>query len=57
MASVPYTIGLVALDEGVYLLSRLLSELGPIAIDQLVRLDFQVLESGRLLPVFKVGRS
>jgi len=57
MASVPYTIGLVALDEGVYLLSRLLSELGPIAIDQLVQLDFQVLESGRLLPVFKVGRS
>ena len=57
MASVPYTIGLVALDAGVYLLSRLLSELGPIAIDQLVQLDFQVLESGRLLPVFKVGRS
>jgi uncharacterized OB-fold protein len=57
MASVPYTIGLVALDEGVYLLSRLLTELGPIAIDQLVQLDFQVLESGRLLPVFKVGRS
>ena len=56
-ASVPYTIGLVALDEGVHLLSRLIAEPGPIAIDQPVRVDFRVLESGRLLPVFLVGKS
>ena len=51
----PYTLGLVQLEEGVSLFSRLIADPGPIAIDQLARVDFQVLESGRLLPVFRVG--
>jgi uncharacterized protein len=51
----PYTLGLVQLDEGVSLLSRLLAEPGPIAIDQPAWLDFRVLENGRLLPVFRIG--
>ncbi len=51
----PYTLGLVQLEEGVSLLSRLIAEPGPIAIDQPARVVFRVLENGRLLPVFLVG--
>ena len=51
----PYTLGLVQLEEGVSLLSRLIAEPGPMAIDQPARVDFRVLENGRLLPVFLVG--
>lgn len=53
--STPYTIGVVALDEGVYLLSRLIADPGPIAIDAPVHVDFQVLELGHRMPVFRVG--
>jgi uncharacterized OB-fold protein len=55
-ASVPYTIGLVKLDEGVHLLSRLISNSGPIAIDAPASVDFRVLEMGNLLPVFLIGQ-
>ena len=53
--SVPYTVGLVALEEGVHLLARLIAAPGPIAIDAPVRVVFRVLEQGILLPVFLVG--
>ena len=53
----PYTIGLVCLEECVTLLSRLFAEPGPIAIDAPASLDFRVLETGQLLPVFRVGPS
>lgn len=56
-AATPYTIGLVALDEGVYLFTRFVPAPGPIAIDAPAELDFQVLEQGRLMPVFRVGAS
>lgn len=54
-ASVPYTVGVVALDDGVHLLSRLIAAPGPIEIDAPVQVDFRVLEQGILLPVFLVG--
>lgn len=58
-ASVPFTVGVVALDEGVYLLSRLIAAPGlgsaAIRIDAPVQVDFRVLEEGKLLPVFLVG--
>ena len=53
--SVPYTVGLAALEEGVHLLARLIPEGGPVVIDAPVRVDFRVLELGHLLPVFVVG--
>jgi uncharacterized OB-fold protein len=55
-ASVPYTVGLVALEEGVHLFARLIPDPAPIAIDAPARLDFRVLEMGQLLPVFLVGK-
>ncbi len=55
--SVPYAVGLVALEEGVHLFARLIPEGGPVAIDAPVRVDFRVLELGHLLPVFVVGGS
>ena len=51
----PYTIGLVCLEEGVHMLSRLFAEPGPVAIDAPATVDFRILETGQLLPVFKVG--
>jgi uncharacterized protein len=54
--SVPYTVGMVELEEGVYLLSRLIAESGAIGIDAPARVDFRVLEMGQLLPVFIVGK-
>ena len=56
-ASVPYTIGIVALEEGVHLFTRFFAEPGPIAIDAPARLEFRVLETDQLLPVFLVGAS
>lgn len=53
-ASVPYTVGLVALEEGVHLLTRFIKDRGAIAIDAPARVDFRVLETGQLLPVFLV---
>jgi uncharacterized OB-fold protein len=54
-ASLPYWVGLVALEEGVYLFSRLIADPGAVAIDAPARVDFQVLEQGRLMPVFRIG--
>ncbi len=51
----PYSIGLVCLEEGVHMLSRLFAEPGPVAFDAPATLDFRILETGQLLPVFKVG--
>ncbi|GGJ05499.1 Zn-ribbon domain-containing OB-fold protein [Neoroseomonas lacus] len=53
--STPYTVGIVALEEGVHLFTRLIAEPEPIAIDAPVTVDFRVLELGQLLPVFVVG--
>jgi uncharacterized OB-fold protein len=52
-ASVPYTVGLVQLDEGVHLFTRF--EGGKVAIGTPVRVDFRVLELGNLMPVFTVA--
>jgi uncharacterized OB-fold protein len=54
-ASVPYTIGLVRLDEGVHLFTRLVPEPGPVVIDAPARVDFRTLELGQRVPVFLVG--
>lgn len=56
-ASVPYTVGVVALEEGVYLFTRFVPEPGPIAIDAPARVDFRVLEQGQPMPVFLVGKA
>jgi uncharacterized OB-fold protein len=48
---VPYTIGLVDLDEGPRLLTRLL---GTPKIDGLVEVGWHPLEDGRHLPVFEM---
>lgn len=53
--STPYTVGLVALDEGVHILTRFIADPGPIVIDAPARVDFRVLELGQLMPVFLVG--
>jgi uncharacterized protein len=50
----PYTVGVVKLQEGVHLFTRLIPSGGPIAIDDPVEVDFRVLEMGQLLPVFVV---
>ncbi len=55
-ASVPYTLGLIELEEGVHFFCRILSEDGGrIAVGAAAALDFRVLEAGYLLPVFVVG--
>jgi uncharacterized OB-fold protein len=54
-SAVPYTVGLVALEEGVHLFTRFIADPGPIAIGAPAQVDFQVLEGGVLLPVFRVG--
>lgn len=54
--SLPYTVGVVALEEGVYLFSRLVPAAGPVAIDAPVRVDFRVLEQGQRVPVFLVEK-
>jgi uncharacterized OB-fold protein len=53
--SVPYTVGLVELDEGVHLFSRLIPQPGVAKIGSPVKVDFRVLELGKLLPVFLIG--
>lgn len=50
--SVPYTVGLVKLAEGVHLFSRI--EGGSVAVGTQVGVDFRVLELGNLMPVFRV---
>jgi uncharacterized OB-fold protein len=54
-ASVPYTVGIVALEEGVHLFTRLIADPGPVAIGAPAQVDFLVLEGGAMLPVFRVG--
>jgi uncharacterized OB-fold protein len=54
-AGAPYVDGIVRLDENVYLFTRFIPQPGPIAIDASARLDFRVLESKLMLPVFLVG--
>ena len=51
-AAVPYAVGVVRLEEGVHLFSRLFPPAAALAIDAPVRVDFRVLELGNLLPVF-----
>jgi uncharacterized protein len=54
--SVPYTVGVVRLEEGVHLFTRFIADPGArIAIDAPARVDFRVLEMGQRLPVFLVG--
>lgn len=47
----PYVVGLVTLEEGVHLFTRFVG--GPVAIGTKVTVDFQVLELGNLMPVFR----
>jgi uncharacterized OB-fold protein len=54
-AAVPYTVGLVRLEEGVHLFTRFITDAAPIAIGVPVTVGFQQLEGGILLPVFRVG--
>lgn len=54
-ATVPFTVGMVRLEEGVHLFTRLIPEPGPIAVDAPAKLDFRVLEKGYLVPVFLAG--
>ena len=56
-SAVPYTVGLVELEEGVHLFTRFIADSGSIAIGAPARVDFQVLEGGALLPVFRVGEA
>jgi uncharacterized OB-fold protein len=55
--SVPYTVGLVELEEGVHLFSRLIPQPEPAKIGSPVKVAFRVLELGKLLPVFLIGAS
>jgi uncharacterized OB-fold protein len=50
----PYIVGVVRLEEGVHLFTRLIPS-APVAIGAPVMVDFRVLELGQLLPVFVVG--
>ena len=49
----PYTVGVVRLEENVHLFTRFISST-PISIDAPAHVDFRVLETGQLLPVFIV---
>lgn len=52
-ASVPYTVGIARLEEGVHLFTRFFAEgEEPIAIGDAVEVDFRALELGHYLPVF-----
>ncbi len=57
-AAVPYTVGLVELEEGVHIFTRLFSRAGEtVEVGTPVELDFRVLELGQFLPVFVTGAS
>ncbi len=53
--SAPYVIGVVRLEEGVHLFTRIIPGSAPVKIDAPVQVDFRVLELGQLLPVFVVA--
>lgn len=55
--SVPYSMGLVKLDEGVHLFTRFFAEPGALKIGARAKVDFRVLELGQKMPVFIVGAS
>lgn len=52
-AATPYLVGIVALAEGVFLFTRFIAGLDPIAVGDPVEVDFRVLEQGHRLPVFR----
>lgn len=57
-ASIPYFVGIVELDEGVHLFTRLFPEPGAqVCIGAPVDVDFRYLEVGGKLPVFIVHPS
>ena len=52
----PYTVGIIELEEGVYLFSRIIPADGrPVGINDRVSVAFRVVEEGDKLPVFVVG--
>lgn len=55
--SVPYCVGIVCLEEGVYLFTRFIvtPQGSEPAIDDPATLEFRVLENGQKLPVFAVA--
>ena len=53
--SVPYSLGLVRLDEGVHLFTRFFGEPDTLKIGARARVDFRVLELGQRMPVFLTG--
>ena len=55
--SAPYIVGIVRLDEGVFLFSRLMCNAAAMTIGMRVQVDFMKLETGRVLPVFQPGDS
>lgn len=56
--SVPYTVGIVRLEEGVHLFTRFFAEdERPIAIEDAVAVEFRTLELGHYLPVFVRGKT
>lgn len=59
-ASTPYVVGIVALEEGVHIFTRFLPHEGDennanIKIGSKVSVEFQVLEQGALMPVFRLS--
>lgn len=54
-ASLPYTVGMIRLEEGVHFITRFIAGDGPIAIGAPARMEFRVLEQGQKMPVFVVG--
>lgn len=53
-SSVPYAVGVVRLDEGVHLFTRLFAADGGLDIGARVKCEFRVLELGQKMPVFVV---
>ena len=54
-AATPYTVGLVKLEEGVYLFTRFIAEPGTVRVGAPVSVAFRTLEQGQLLPVFELA--
>lgn len=54
-ASIPYTVGVVKLAEGVCLFTRFIPDPGPVRIGAPARVAFRTLEQGHEMPVFLVG--
>jgi len=54
VASIPYTVGVVQLNEGVCLFTRFVADPGPIRIGAPASVAFRKLEQGTLMPIFSV---